>query len=418
MNKESLIMSSKPIEVSEQKNHKIATFLISVLDEYNENNVLIEKSDGEKHHKSIIGMPVLAYLEYSRDGKPSDFGGHELRSKIDDDGNISYYFATIGIGSVLDSWIEKREVAGYEGLKDVILVKTKLWTSRYPEYFDVLDKLWQEGNVDSSWEISVDKSERTPRGKKLQEFEFIGNTILGREVLGAVKSAGMLEVAENNIDSNLILSQAFVKDMQYNKEEEGTVSKEKVKVEENEVIEVEVSNETVKDVNSIMVKLDETVKLLSSKDVTILEITKERDALKSEVETKTEALVSANEEISNLKNEVSELTPFKEKVEAIEQAEKEETLKQDRETLRQHALKSKRISQEELDTSEEIKEMIESLDKSGINNIIAERLMNELETEVVEVSDKDKKDTVTASIMADVDDLPNSNLMSSWLSKK
>ena len=181
MDKERLVLSSKPLEVREYENHKIATFLISVLDEYNYNGVLIEKAEGEKYHKTIIGMPILAYLEYDKDGKPVDFGGHELRAKLDDNGNIIYYFATTGIGSVIDAWIENREVDGYEGKKDVILIKAKLWTSRYPEYFKVLDELWDEGNVDSSWEIAVDKSEKTSKGKILKVFEFIGNTILGRK---------------------------------------------------------------------------------------------------------------------------------------------------------------------------------------------------------------------------------------------
>mgnify|MGYP001382863228 FL=1 len=63
MFKENLVFANKPIEVSEYENYKIATFLISVLDEYNANGVLIEKAEGEKYHKTIIGYPILAYLE-------------------------------------------------------------------------------------------------------------------------------------------------------------------------------------------------------------------------------------------------------------------------------------------------------------------------------------------------------------------
>ena len=227
MTKESLVFSSKPIEVSEYENYKIATFLISVLDEYNANGVLIEKAEGEKYHKTIIGYPILAYLEYNKDGKPTDFGGHELRAKLDDNGDIMYYFATTGIGSVIDSWIETREVEGYEGEKDVILIKAKLWTSRYPEYFKVLDELWEENNVATSWEISVEESKKTSKGKILKVFEFIGNTILGRDVLGAVKSAGMLEIAEKGTNANIKLTEAFAKDIKYKdkKEEDDNMGK-------------------------------------------------------------------------------------------------------------------------------------------------------------------------------------------------
>ena len=439
MFKENLVFANKPIEVSEYENYKIATFLISVLDEYNANGVLIEKAEGEKYHKTIIGYPILAYLEYDKDGKPTDFGGHELRAKLDDNGDIVYYFATTAIGSVIDSWIETREVEGYEGEKDVILIKAKLWTSRYPEYFKVLDELWEENNVATSWEISVEESEKTSQGKKLKVFEFIGNTILGRNVQGAVKSAGMLEIAQSDIDANLMLATAFAKDVKYNsKKEERNMPKKnesaaltipdlwsKIEkavenkmdrwmvipyifpeekkvwaydwnreseldyfeftytVEDDEVSvsepkEVKLTVEAASEKNNIVVKLDETAKLLSKKETQISELEKEKENLSTELSEKTEALVKANEKIDTLNDEVSKLKPFKEKVDAIEKAEKEKQTAEEKENLKQYALKSKRITEEELETSEEIKKMIDELDKESINNLIAERLMKEL----------------------------------------
>ena len=210
---ENFIFSSTPIEVSEFTNHKEATFLISVLDEYNSNKVLIEKDEGDKYHGTIVGYPILAYLKYDKDGKPEDFGGHELRAKYNSESKeIEYYFATHPIGSVTESWIEEREVDGYKGKKNVILIKTKLWKSRFPEYFKVFDKLWEDGNISSSWEISASKSEKTSKGKKLKEFEFIGNCLLGSKVTGAVKGAGVLEVASDN-ELNYDLSNAFLQDI-------------------------------------------------------------------------------------------------------------------------------------------------------------------------------------------------------------
>lgn len=211
---ENFIFSSIPIEISEFANHKEATFLISVLDEYNLNNVLIEKAEGEKYHKTIVGYPILAYLKYDKDGKPDDFGGHELRAKYNSETKeIEYYFATFPIGSVTDSYIEKREVDGYEGEKDCILIKTKLWKSRFPEYFKVFDKLWNNGSLASSWEISSSETKKTTKGKILKVFEFIGNTCLGKYVTPAVTGAGVLNVASED-EVNYELSNAFVKDIQ------------------------------------------------------------------------------------------------------------------------------------------------------------------------------------------------------------
>lgn len=477
MFKENLVFANKPIEVSEYENYKIATFLISVLDEYNANGVLIEKAEGEKYHKTIIGYPILAYLEYDKNGKPTDFGGHELRAKLDDNDNIVYYFATTGIGSVIDSWIETREVEGYEGEKDVILIKAKLWTSRYPEYFKVLDELWEENNVATSWEISVEESEKTSKGKKLKVFEFIGNTILGRNVQGAVKSAGMLEIAENDIDANSMLATAFAKDVKYNsKKEESNMSKKnenaaltmcdlwrKIEravekkmdkwmvipyifteerkiwaydwdreseldyyeftytVEDDEVSvsepkEVKLTVEAASEKNNIVVKLDETAKLLSKKETQISELEKEKGNLSSELSEKTEALVKANEKIDTLNDEVSKLKPFKEKIDAIEKAEKEKQTAEEKENLKQYALKSKRITEEELETSEEIKKMIDELDKESINNLIAERLMKELSEN--ERDTTEGTETASANITDNEDEPIEGNIISKWLSQR
>lgn len=477
MFKENLVFANKPIEVSEYDNYKIATFLISVLDEYNANGVLIEKAEGEKYHKTIIGYPILAYLEYDEDGVPSDFGGHELRAKIDDDNNIMFYFATSAIGSVIDSWIETREVEGYEGEKDVILIKAKLWTSRYPEYFKVLDELWEENNVATSWEISVEESEKTSQGKKLKVFEFIGNTILGRNVQGAVKSAGMLEIAQSDIDANLMLATAFAKDVKYNsKKEESNMPKKnesaaltipdlwsKIEkavenkmdrwmvvpyifpeekkvwaydwdreseldyfeftytVEDDEVSvsepkEVKLTVEAASEKNNIVVKLDETAKLLSKKETQISELEKEKENLSSELSEKTEALVKANEKIDTLNDEVSKLKPFKEKVDAIEKAEKEKQTAEEKENLKQYALKSKRITEEELETSEEIKKMIDELDKESINNLIAERLMKELLEN--EKDTTEGTETASANITDNEDEPIEGNIISKWLSQR
>ncbi|GMX64395.1 hypothetical protein Elgi_36640 [Paenibacillus elgii] len=210
---EKFIFSSIPVEVSEFSNHKEVTFLISVLGEYNANNVLIEEEEGEKYHSTIVGYPILAYLKYDKNGRPNDFGGHELRAKHNSETKkVEYYFATFPIGSVTDSWIEEREVAGYEGKRKVILIKSKLWKSRFPEYFKVFDKLWDNGGISSSWEISSSDVKKTAKGKILKAFEFIGNCLLGSSVQGAVKGAGVLEVASED-EVNYELSNALLNDI-------------------------------------------------------------------------------------------------------------------------------------------------------------------------------------------------------------
>lgn len=242
---ENILISSKPIEIAEHKNYKLATFLISVLDEWNENNVLIPKTAGEKYHGTIVGFPIVAKLITDADNNPIDFRGHEVSIQK---GN--YKFNTIPIGSVLKSYIEEREVEGYKGKKSCIMIQAKLWTSRFPEYFDVLDTLWSENNVSSSWEISVEKSEPVLRGKILKVFSFIGNCILGRDVEGAVRGAGMIEYAENNTfinehEDEIKLAKALSNDCVCKEVKKMENESKEITVSENEVIETETITEEV-----------------------------------------------------------------------------------------------------------------------------------------------------------------------------
>ncbi len=48
------------------------------------------------------------------------------------------------IGSVLNAWGEERELDEFDKPKKCILCSAKLWSSRFPEYFKVLDKLWEK----------------------------------------------------------------------------------------------------------------------------------------------------------------------------------------------------------------------------------------------------------------------------------
>ena len=149
MENEKIILESKPISIASYTNYKEAVFLISVLDEPDGYGRIIPEEAGEKYYKTIIGYPIVAKLKKNLFGQPIDFGGHELKVEKTKNGKKSH-FDTIAIGSVVDAWVEEREVDGYEGTPKCILIKSKLWTSRFPEYFKVFDKLWEDGNISSS----------------------------------------------------------------------------------------------------------------------------------------------------------------------------------------------------------------------------------------------------------------------------
>lgn len=426
---ESILISSKPIEISEHKNYKLATFLISVLDEWNENGVLIPKEIGEKYYETIVGFPVVAKLIVDADNNPVDFRGHEVSIQK---GN--YRFNTIPIGSVLKSYIEEREVEGYEGKKSCIMIQAKLWTSRFPEYFEVLDTLWNENNVSSSWEISVEKSESVLRGKILKAFSFIGNCILGRDVEGAVRGAGMIEYAEFNDNSDDIkLAKALssdcigkeVKEMEKENVEASVSEKEKVEGKivaeksenDNPTSDIDVSAMTIEDFEKKICKwlrenereyvygwiyhifVDEKYFLTHNYKMDSLEFNKftynivdnevvinevpEKVTLvvdivnvNSTIASKDEEIIKANSEIENLKSEVTELLEIKSKYDSLisekAEIEKAEKIK----NLKEKAVSSGYISEKEIETSEEISDIISSLNEAKLNSIIVDRILS------------------------------------------
>lgn len=445
---ENILISSKPIEIAEHKNYKLATFLISVLDEWNENNVLIPKTAGEKYHGTIVGFPIVAKLITDADNNPVDFRGHEVSIQK---GN--YKFNTIPIGSVLKSYIEEREVEGYKGKKSCIMIQAKLWTSRFPEYFDVLDTLWSENNVSSSWEICVEKSEPVLRGKILKVFSFIGNCILGRDVEGAVRGAGMIEYAEiDNNSDDLKLAKALsndcickeVKEMEKeviklsnsdNETIEGEITEEiSEEVTESEIIETEnnnglnnvnVSAMTIEDFTKEIDKwlrengreciygyvhhifVDEKYFLTHNYRMNSLEFNKftydiidnnvvinetpEKVTLvvdimnvNSTIASKDEEIIKINSEMENLKSQITELSEIKEKYNSLV-TEKEEVEKAEKiKEFKAKAISSGYISEKEIETSEEISTIISNLDEAKLNSIIVDRIIKDRQKEKIE----------------------------------
>jgi len=417
---ENFILSSTPIEVSDFPNHKEATFLISVLGEYNSNNVLIREDEGEKYHSTIVGYPIVAYLKYDKKGKPEDFGGHELRAKYNSETKkVDYYFATFPIGSVTESWIEERDVEGYEGKKKCILIKSKLWKSRYPEYYKVFDKLWDNGGISSSWEISSSDVKKTAKGKILKAFEFIGNCLLGSSVHGAVKGAGVLEVASND-EFNYELSNAFLNDIKFvntyanedvinevrkggnnlNKEDDvktSAVTHEDLWTKVRRAIN-NANNDKYYNVSiiypysfeaygyswdrasqedfvkfSFTVNSDDTVSILSQEEVKMkFAPVTEIEAQVSELQTKLDEsekqiaeagklLTESQKEKAELEAQVSELQPYKQKVEEMEEAEKEKELSEKIDQLKTFALEDNLISEEELTSDEKLVQIFAEL---------------------------------------------------------
>ena len=443
---EKILISSKPISSEQYKNYKEAKWMISELDAWDLNGRFMSKEVGEKCHKSIIGYPIVAKLITDKKGNPVDFGGHEVTKKKDSEGNISYKFNTVPIGSILDSNIET-----IDG-KECIVISTKLWSDRFPEYFTVLDKLWEDGKVSSSWELAVNEWEETDEGKILKDVEFLGNCILGSTVEGAVPGAGMLEYAEINNDE-IALASALRNDIDKNNEvgekmnENENITKanenpENITAENDENVNPDnVSEENVNADNTnkdnkqtsaltsydIETKLeslvckdgygypsyifpeehyalcrswkdnsldftkvnysvsDNDVEIISTEKVSLVVEVKDMNTFVAE---KNDAIIKMDSEIAELKTKVESLEKDSAELAEIKKQNEEAELKKKQDEVAEYAKSSGYFTDEEM-ASDEFKNLIAEADINSVKALIADKCVAERKNSAtIEVSEK------------------------------
>ena len=443
---EKILISSKPISSEQYKNYKEAKWMISELDAWDLNGRFMSKEVGKKCHKSIIGYPIVAKLITDKKGNPVDFGGHEVTKKKDSEGNISYKFNTVPIGSILDSNIET-----IDG-KECIVISTKLWSDRFPEYFTVLDKLWEDGKVSSSWELAVNEWEETDEGKILKDVEFLGNCILGSTVEGAVPGAGMLEYAEINNDE-IALASALRNDIDKNNEvgekmnENENITKanenpENITAENNENVnpdnvsegnvnadntnkdnkqtsaltsyDIETKLESLvckdgygypsyifpeehyalcrswKDNSLDFTKVnysvsDNDVEIISTEKVSLVVEVKDMNTFVAE---KNDAIIKMDSEIAELKTKVESLEKDSAELAEIKKQNEEAELKKKQDEVAEYAKSSGYFTDEEMN-SDEFKNLIAEADINSVKAIIADKCVAERKNSAtIEVSEK------------------------------
>lgn len=171
----------------------------------------------------------------------------------------------------------------------------------------------------------------------------------------------------------------------------------------------------------------ETVSVSAGEKVTLtVEPTKINEVIseyKNTISAKDEAIIQSGEEITRLKTEISELTPFKEKFEQAEQERIANELKEKKDALVSSITKSGLITKEEIESSEDLKGYVDNLDEKSLKAILADRYiasLNENTTEVSETQTQSETQTETASTNLDgLEDEPLDvkSIMKSYLGK-
>lgn len=385
--------------------------------EPNGNDVMLNRKTIESWMDTLKSNPLLGKIGVSDNGK-SDFEEHNYYevTRVGADG-IAYIdgrFDTSAMGVFVD--VEIQTINN----KEYITATAKVW-KRFPEFCAVLKRRMTEGLLKSSWEIKVKKFHiETINGKKVKIIDdaiFIGHTLLGKHVLPAYTDARVLEVAalegvtelinaiekdtkeDDDLDNNLENTQETTSTTEISALTEydlhkklNDAIKDKLNVErynfyiihyfpeEKEVWVQKYNAASDLDILTFTYEVKEDVVTVSEPtagklSVSIAQINTVFSDMQEKINTSSEAIIVCNDTIKQLELQLTELKPYKDKFEKAEQERIAAELDVRRKDLMNYALESTYISKQEIETSEEIKALIEKVDEAGIKNIIADRVV-------------------------------------------
>jgi len=209
MDNNNLILNGELLALSSNDNGDlIAKFLICPLDELNLNGVGLREDDlTEDELLGLATRPVQCKV-IDRNGI-LDFGGHEAKVTYvkDETGKLvkKYIFDTQSVGYHTEVSVEDIEISGIT--KRCIVAVALIW-ARYENVISVINRL--ETSLHTSWEIAYKEYYMDNGGKWIKGLNWLGNALLGTLISPAYGDAGLLEVAEEDQESQL--SNAIIED--------------------------------------------------------------------------------------------------------------------------------------------------------------------------------------------------------------
>ena len=417
MTKDKFYLASNNVELSETKSYIELTNILCYYDVPNENGVLLPSDKALEKAETLVNMPVVAKYKIVN-GQP-DLGGHEAYI---DPVTKEIAFDTQEIGTHTSVKVEEAEIElhGEKRTLPCLFATSRIWTTRQKNTVKAIKRLYDEGKLTSSWEVSVNSYEYKDGIKVLKDYSFDANCLLGSNVLPAYPCASVLDMASLE-QSQLMIAEALTKDkeedsMENTKPEKSTVEPE-VPAEPEQSAATEVSTLTIEDLRKrlhkacketyfddkntyfwiSMVIVDEKYCLckafgldelefykfnyvIENGEVTVSEpekitlIVPIADINKA-ISTRDDEIIANKATIEKLEADNAELQRYKEIVDKAEaeriEAEKAEKMTQ----LKEIAQAGGYITANEIEENETIKTMISSLDEAGIKNLIVDRMI-------------------------------------------
>ena len=413
-------MSSNVIELSEHKTYIELTRRLCYYDYPNLNGVQLNSDTAEEKAQSLLMQPVVA--KYKRVRNKDDLGGHEC--SVDNKGNVTFGTVPIGVNVAVEIKNDTVNINNNTVETPCLFATSRIWT-RNKNVCSAIKRLFAEGKLHSSWEILTENAEYVNNVKILKDYVFEADALLGSTSNPAYGECATTLCVASAEDPEILLSEAIAND--FNIDNSETKEDKTLKINENESVvtsenenadvvtdevvetsqetenvETTETTETVSEVREAKAeKIEDTTADENTEkseesnsdntDTSNEEVVSDTDTIianrKQEIVEKNDAIIKANEEIANLKAVNESLVQYKEMYEKVEAEKAADELAKKKKCLSEYAVRSGYISSDEIESSEEIKKLIETVDENGIKAIIVDRLMAQKNDVVVETSE-------------------------------
>lgn len=211
MDNEKTLIASSVVELSEHPSYIELVDRVCYYDDSNANGVQLDYDESSlEKAQSLIDMPVVALYLSDREGKPT-LGGHAVTRTRD-----GIKFGTSAIGVHTNVWIDDAEietVAGEKKTAKCLFSTMKIW-NRFENMVSAVKRLYSEGRLHNSWEISVNSYTFEDGIKKLKDYSFIGNALLGEAIPAYGSASAVLSMASvEDDDPQLLIAEALSADL-------------------------------------------------------------------------------------------------------------------------------------------------------------------------------------------------------------
>ena len=413
-------MSSNVIELSEHKTYIELTRRLCYYDYPNLNGVQLNSDTAEEKAQSLLMQPVVA--KYKRIRNKDDLGGHEC--SVDNNGNVTFGTVPIGVNVAVEIKNDTVNINNNTVETPCLFATSRIWT-RNKNVCSAIKRLFAEGKLHSSWEILTENAEYVNNVKILKDYVFEADALLGSTSNPAYGECATTLCVASAEDPEILLSEAIANDFNIDnsetkedktlkiKENESVVTSENENTDvvtdevvetsqETENVETTETTETVSETREAKAeKIEDTTANENTEkseesnsdntDTSNEEVVSDTDTiianLKQEIVEKNDAIIKANEEIANLKAVNESLIQYKEMYEKVEAEKAADELAKKKKCLSEYAVRSGYISSDEIESSEEIKKLIDAVDENGIKAIIVDRLMAQKSDVAVETSE-------------------------------